>query len=353
MCIITIGLIFSKGNEMSDSILDISVLLIFFNRPETLKQVFDQVRKVKPARLFLYQDGPREGISEDIIKISECRKIVDDIDWECKVCKLYQPNNVGVDPSGYIADKWAFSQTDKCIVLEDDCLPSVSFFHYCKYLLDKYEDENKIMLISGINEEGITSEVSADYFFSRTTFTWGWASWARVVNNWEGDYTFLDNQVSVNYLNNYISKYRLVNNMVAVFEAHKKTGKAHFETVLISNQYLNDGLTIVPKKNLITNIGITGNGTHFDELKFTPRGLRKLFSLKSFEIAFPMIDNDSFDDFVPYQKRTYRLNGWNHPLIKIYRQCERYFYFLCYGKFDCIKNDFKKKIKKVKEVGLG
>ena len=39
--------------------IDVAVLLIFFNRPEKFKEVFAQVQKAKPSKLFLYQDGAR------------------------------------------------------------------------------------------------------------------------------------------------------------------------------------------------------------------------------------------------------------------------------------------------------
>lgn len=36
--------------------IDIAVLMLFFNRPDSLKKVFEQVRKARPSQLFLYQD---------------------------------------------------------------------------------------------------------------------------------------------------------------------------------------------------------------------------------------------------------------------------------------------------------
>ena len=94
---------------------DIAVLLLFFNRPSTFKLVFEEVKKARPSRLFLYQDGPRG--EKDMAGIEACRKIVEDIDWECDVRRNFQTRNYGCDPSGYMAHKWAFSLADKCIVL--------------------------------------------------------------------------------------------------------------------------------------------------------------------------------------------------------------------------------------------
>ena len=68
---------------MNPALEDVSVLRLFFNRPKLLAQVFEQVKKARPARLFLYQDGPRG--ERDMPGIEACRKVVADIDWECEV----------------------------------------------------------------------------------------------------------------------------------------------------------------------------------------------------------------------------------------------------------------------------
>ena len=124
--------------------IDVAVLILFFNRPQQLGKVFDEVRKARPSRLFLYQDGPRS--ERDMTGIMACREIVDNIDWECDVQRLYQERNYGCDPSEYISQKWAFSMADKCIVLEDDDVPSQSFFPFCKELLDRYEHDERITM---------------------------------------------------------------------------------------------------------------------------------------------------------------------------------------------------------------
>ena len=121
---------------MKPFLVDVPVLILFFNRPQQLSQVFEQVRNARPSKLFLYQDGPRG--EHDLPGIKACREVTDQIDWDCKVHRMYQEKNYGCDPSEYISQKWAFSMVDKCIVLEDDDVPSVSFFTFCKEMLDKY-----------------------------------------------------------------------------------------------------------------------------------------------------------------------------------------------------------------------
>lgn len=313
---------------MAPANIDISVLLIFFARPEPFAKVFEQVRKARPSRLFLYQDGPREGNATDAENIRKCREIAENIDWECEVHKLYQEKNIGVDPSGYLADKWAFSLTDKCIVLEDDVVPSLCFFDFCKKMLDKYENDERVMLISGINEEEITEDVDTDYFFSATTFTWGWASWARVVNNWDPTYQCIKNKDSQKKIRKFILNHGLLIKMPWVFKRHLDSGIEHWETLLISNQYLHEGLTIVPKKNMINNIGLTNNSAHYvNSIDKLPKGVRRIFTMKRYEMDTSNLQEpEKIEDYRPYTTRTYRINAWGHPFIKVYRKIEQLVY---------------------------
>ena len=131
---------------------DVNVLLIFFTRADVFEKCFEAVRAVKPRRLLLWQDGPRENRPDDIEKIEKCRKIAENIDWDCEVHKCYNEKNYGCDPSTFYAHKWAFSIVDKLIVLEDDVVASSDFFRFCKELLDKYENDERIARICGMNE---------------------------------------------------------------------------------------------------------------------------------------------------------------------------------------------------------
>ena len=123
---------------------DVAVLLLFFNRTEVLQRTFDAIRKARPAHLFLYQDGPRN--EADIPKTEAARRIVTDeeIDWQCDVQRNYQTNNKGVWAATYDSQQWAFGLHDKCIVLEDDSTPAVSFVRFCTEMLHRYEHDQRI-----------------------------------------------------------------------------------------------------------------------------------------------------------------------------------------------------------------
>jgi hypothetical protein len=338
-----------------DTFVDVSVLLIFFTRHRQFAEVFEQVKKARPRRLFLYQDGPRENHPEDMENIMKCRKIAENIDWECEVHKFYQEKNVGVDPSGYIADRWAFSMTDKCIVLEDDVVPSVSFFQFCKEMLDKYENDERIMLISGINSEEISPNVKEDYFFTSTTYTWGWASWARVVKNWEGDYSFLDDKKRIEKIENYAEKKHMVKGIINICAAERRKGIPRFETILIANQWEKNGLSITPTKNMINNIGLAGDSAHYaSDIRFVPRGFRRIFTMNRYELDMDNIKMPTdVKDNEGYKKRTYRIYGWRHPMVKIWRTIEVLFYRICAGDAKGAVSDLSQKFDSLRKSLLG
>ena len=280
-----------------ESNIDVAVLLIFFVRTKLTVQVFEQIRKARPSKLFLYQDGPRPGRTDDIENIANCRNEIESrIDWDCEVHRMYQEKNYGCDPSEYIAQTWMFSIVEKGIVLEDDDVPSQSFFLFCKELLDKYEYDERINMICGMNNLNIY-DCPDDYFFTTRGAITGWASWRRVVQKWDASYSFFDDAWALKLLKENISHKRK-----KTWKKHKASGIAHYESILGSSAVLNNRLNIVPTKNLISNIGFGEETTHgVASLELLPRGIRRIFYQKTYEYKFPLqhpkyvIDNKDFN----------------------------------------------------------
>ena len=309
---------------MEKAQIDVAVLILFFNNPGRLQQVFEQVKKAKPAKLFLYQDGPREG-KDDEVGIAACRELVEHIDWECEVHRWYQEKNVGCDPSEFLSQKWAFSFVNKCIILEDDDVPSVSFFLFCKELLDRYEDDERIGMIAGMNHEEITEDVADDYFFTTNVSIWGWATWKRVIDQWDEKYTFTQNSKIMNQLRGKLKDMNYRCDFLPLLERHVHKGIAYYETIHMSYMLLSNSLSIVPTKNMITNIGMdagTHSFTQFDEL---PPNMRKLYTLKRYEMERIEKHPQYVIENVNYKKRVYRMMGWNHPILTFSRTVYRYF----------------------------
>ena len=286
--------------------IDIAVLMIFFCRDEQFGKVFAEVKKAKPTRLYLYQDGARANRQDDIEGIKKCRAIVADeeIDWECEVHRFYQQENKGCDPSEYIAQKWMFETEEMGIVLEDDDVPSQSFFPYCKELLEKYKDDTRINLICGMNNTGVSKHIDASYLFTKKGSIWGWASWRRVLDTWDGKYTWLDDSQKLSIIRKQLKK-KEYNSYIKTAQRHRATGREHYESINAAAMYIDERLNIVPKYNMISNIGISQETTHsVSDVRLLPKRTQKLLYMKTHEIEFPLLHPTEIKRDYKFERKT-------------------------------------------------
>lgn len=294
---------------------DVNVLLIFFTRYDVFEKCFEAVRAVRPRRLLLWQDGPRENRPDDIENIEKCRKIAENIDWDCEVHRMYNDKNYGCDPSTFYSHKWAFSIVDKLIVLEDDIVATPDFFDFCKEMLDRYEFDERIARVCGMNQvKGFECEDS--YFFSRIGSVWGWASWKRVANTWDEDYSFLDDENAMRLMRNYRTDKAYLPYEKVCF-SHRAEGVPHWETIQTYARYFNSQLNILPAKNLVKNIGLGADSTHSNTaLECLPKQIRECFYCDTEPLEFPLKHPEYVIDNVEYREKLFRLTGKGHPLIK-------------------------------------
>jgi hypothetical protein len=328
---------------------DVAVLILFFTRPEPLKKVFDEIRKARPSKLYLYQDGPRG--ERDMAGIEACRRVVcdEEIDWECDVRRNYQTVNAGCDPSNFNAQKWAFSLCDKCVIFEDDSIPSVSFIRFCKEMLDRYEHDERIVMIEGFNVDEETPDVPYDYFFTTVMSIWGWASWRRVIDQWDEHYSFLDDDFNMHQLKTVQQKRGYRDTMFRMCYDHRALGKAYYESILWACMMFNNGLAIMPSKNMINNLGPAGTeSTHYaGSLETLPRRLRRLFTMRRFEMDFPLKHPRYVIENLDYKDRFYKVSAYNHPWRKIGYSLEELAYNLRYGNFAHIWKSLKNRVVKL------
>lgn len=325
---------------------DIAVLLLFFNRPETFRQVFAAVKEARPSRLFLYQDGSR-GPKDDA-GVAACREIAsnENIDWECDVQRLYQTRNYGCDPSGFMSQQWAFSLADKVMVLEDDVVPSQSFFPFCKEMLDRYENDERIEMVTGFNVDEVTPDVPYDYFFTSLFSIWGWASWSRVIKERTDKYELMTDDFNRHQLEEILKVRNYRHDFMRMYRDHAESGKAYFESIFWTNMLTNSRLAIMPTRNMINNIGATNDSTHYSALKTMPRRLRRIFTMQRFDVSFPLRHPRYVMEYVPFKEHHYRVLGWGHPWIKVSRSLEELFLNLRYGNFGFITRSLRRRINK-------
>ncbi len=272
------------------------ILFIVFNRLHTTKRVFEQIRKVKPLKLYIASDGPRD--ESEKAKVLQVREfILKNIDWDCEVNTKFRDKNLGVGFGPNDAIDWFFAHEEEGIILKDDCLPSISFFYFCQELLDMYRDNKKIGVIQGFNPFP-QKDYPDSYFFSKYDLKWGWATWK---DRWQYQDMYTTDWPQMKKTN-FLKKISPDNRFVklyweAIFDQIHRNPYLAWDTQFTYQMLKRGLLTIVPKKNIVLNIG------YGEEASSTKWGIPEhIKSLKLWELDFPLIHPKEIKINEPYDR---------------------------------------------------
>jgi len=232
------------------------VLLLLFNRYETAKLVFDEIRRAKPSRLYVAADGPREHVPEEFDKCKRVRSLIEQVDWDCEIQTLFRETNLGCKLAVSSGITWFFDNVESGIILEDDCLPSQSFFWFCQELLETYRYDTRIMHIAGCTYvEKTHNPQNYSYHFARVGGIWGWASWRRAWLKYELEMESWPQAKKEKILRNLFlgeeEQYRFFEDWFERAYQNKYT----WDYQWTYTKLINSSLNIMPCKNLIRNIG--------------------------------------------------------------------------------------------------
>jgi len=303
------------------------VLLMVFNRPEKTRQVWEQISQAKPLKLYISADGARNNNSDDEKKCQLVRDIVSDVNWECNVKYLFHDDNLGCSLAGKKAFDWVFSNEDEMIELEDDVLPTQSFFWFMQEMLDKYREDKKIAYVCSENY-GIKSG-EATYFFSQYGGSWGWATWKRVYNLWEYKLNSLEEVINEkSFKNSFSSKFQYDYWKKRFYHWKYVGGNTYdLQSIFLIHKY--NMINIIPNVNLVTNIGWDIEGSNTIAYDDNDKNAKKFGNIPRFEIehivhpkgimANSQIDNRWFKyHFQNRSKFEYRIRWVLGPIIKKY-----------------------------------
>ncbi|MCS6904113.1 MAG: hypothetical protein RML72_04845 [Bacteroidia bacterium] len=239
------------------------ILFIIFNRPETTRQVFQRIREIQPTKLYVSADGPRPNKVGDQEACAATRAIIDQVDWPCIVKKNFLPENVGCKLGVSGAINWFFSYEEQGIILEDDCLPHLSFFYYCQTLLDYYKNDTRIMHIGGNNWQDGQKWGDAAYYFSIYPHIWGWATWRRAWQYFDIHMGKWPLFLKGNYLSYFFPTFREQKYWKKKFHlCYKGIIRTAWSYQWFFTNLCQHGLSITPNVNLVSNIGFDGEGTN-------------------------------------------------------------------------------------------
>ena len=290
---------------------DTPILLLIFNRLDVTQKVFDQIKKLRPSYLFVAADGPRVNHASDILDCNQTRAVINQIDWPCELKTLFRDENLGCGLAVSSAIGWFFEQVEEGIILEDDCLPDLSFFQFCSELLVKYRDDESIYLVSGANLQNGNLRGDASYYFSNYPITWGWASWRRAWKHFNYEVLILDQTFKSGLLDHVFQNSREKLYWRNKFRETELKRKNIWDYQWFYAIWKNKGVGITPNFNLITNLGFRNNSIH----NFLRDSLREPTTTNS--IQFPLIHPQKKIDRVADQYTF--TNAFSHSFIRLHR----------------------------------
>ena len=301
---------------MNNFKLNTPVALFIFNRPETTRRVFNEIAKVKPPILLIVGDGARIDNVGERDKVIETRKIVNRINWDCKLLSNFSDENLGCKLRVSSGLNWVFEQVNEAIILEDDCLPNQSFFKFSEIMLKKYREDERIMMIAGTNYKLDEYKIETTYLYSKYFAIWGWATWKRAWNkfditmkNWE----HIKKNNHIKYMYNQIEMQKY---LIKIFDNTLNNKINTWDIQWFYTCLFNNGLCILPQKNLISNIGLNGTHTTNDYSNhLLPTFELYLDEIISPELVYP---DYYYDNFIIENKIDNKLQNRIYKKIKKY-----------------------------------
>jgi hypothetical protein len=244
------------------------VALIIFNRPDLTEQVFQSIRQAQPRQLLVIADGPRiDERPGEAEKCAAARAVIDQVDWDCEVLTNYSDVNLGCKYRVSSGIDWVFSKVEEAIILEDDCLPTLSFFFFCQTLLEYYRDDERVMHIAGTNHQDGQFRCEYSYIFSKMAHIWGWATWRRAWKHYDIEMKtwpefkkskmlkfISENKYEIKY---WTDIFDVMNSPVPIDT---------WDYMWVYACFSQSGLGILPSSNLISNIGFREDATHTKDL---------------------------------------------------------------------------------------
>lgn len=323
-------------------LVDVPVRVNIWIRPHCQRAQFEVLKKACPSIMILQSDGGRN--EKEWAAIQQNRKLFDDeIDWNCHIYKLYEESNLGLYTMGGKVGKFIWDKFDRCIFLEDDYVPAVSFFQYCAELLERYKDDYRISRICGMNSLGTWDEASSDYFFSKDGSIWGTATWRRVIEQRDSTFGYGKDSYIMRLLKKNTPSF--IYKRIEGYANNSQYGGhvAGGEFWSIFNSYAFNQLQIIPRRNLICNIGYGDDSAHANGAKFKG-SIPKMMNIPTYEMQFPMKHPKYFVADEDYALRMQKDLGQGGFWVKTSHKMKYYVNLIVHGQLLYILRKTKDKI---------
>jgi hypothetical protein len=235
------------------------VLLVIYKRPDLTRRALAAIAAAKPSRLFVAADGPRTAADAEACRAA--RATLDEF-TACEVVRNFADENLGCGIRVHTAITWAFTMADALIILEDDCHPNASFFRFCNELLERYEDDERVMHVSGDNFAGRENSGPHSYYFSKYTHAWGWATWKRAWRHFDWAMTRWPQLKAAGIVESWCPDPYEQRYWTKIFDSMYGGARDVWDYMWMFACWSQWGLTVLPSVNLVRNDGWGPDATH-------------------------------------------------------------------------------------------
>ena len=337
--------------EKKPYLVELPVKVNIWTRTRCQRTQFEVLKQARPSVLILQSDGGRN--EKEWESIRENRKIFDEeIDWDCTVHKLYEETNQGLYTMVYKVSKFIWEHYDRCVFLEDDHIPAVSFFRFCAELLERYKDDTRISLICGANQIEKNEDCTSDYFFSRAACISGTATWRRVAEKRDWNFAYAQDKYIMKLL-----KQNCHNNAAMWKHIKGYASDPHYGGHVAGPEFFygfdfvaQNQLCIIPKNNMMCCIGTGGDATHGTDKKIMSKHIASLYDMPTSEVTFPLKHPSYIIPDVFHDQKIFRIFGNGYPVLSFWRNLVYWAKLIRYGKFKYIYSKARVKLSGRKRV---
>lgn len=237
------------------------VVLLIFNRPVETAAALAAIRAVRPSRLLIVADGPRPDRADDLGACAAARAAARAVNWPCAVEWLESATNLGCRRRVASGLDWVFERVEEAVIIEDDCLPDPSFFHFCADLLARYRVDRTVMSISGHRCDGPDEHDGPSYVASRYPSSWGWATWRRAWQFYDPTLARWPQLRATDWLEAILGDPAAVSYWRLTFD-QAAAGTDTWDHAWLFAHWLHRAASLRPRVNLVRNIGFGAAATH-------------------------------------------------------------------------------------------
>ena len=246
-----------------------ALLLICYNRPDLLEQVLKSLPSRYEGRIYISCDGPKADDEQDYILVKKNEQLVREHFRNHPLLNLrVHSENLGCRQHVQGAISWFFQNEEEGIVLEDDCVVADDFIAFCAEMLERWRHNPKIMLITGDNSFNVQAPGGYSYGFADRPLIWGWATWRRAWLQNDPDLKSWGEIRGTTYEKGMWPSKKEARFRRQLLDRIVSSGVPDtWDAQWAYSIKLMGGLTIMPAKNLVRNIGFRADATHTKTLE--------------------------------------------------------------------------------------